>query len=125
MQTEVTLSTTELEYVSLSQSLRDVIPLMRLLKEIHEQFDKTISNKPTVQCTMFEDNLGVLELANVPKMRPRTKHIGNKYHHFRDKVRDKTISVRAVATADQIADYLTTTFPRDSFQKHREALQGW
>ena len=125
MQTEVTLSTTESEYVSLSQSLRDVIPLMRLVNEIRERFDETISDKPTVRCTVFEDNSGALELANVPKMRPRTKHIGNKYHHFRDKVRDKTISIRAVATADQVADYLTKPLPRDSFQKHRNALQRW
>ena len=125
MQTEVTLSTTEAEYVSLSQSLRDVIPLMRLVNEIRETFDDTISAKPTVRCTVFEDNSGALELANVPKMRPRTKHIGNKYHHFRDKVRDKTISILAVATADQVADYLTKPLPRDSFQKHRNALQKW
>ena len=34
MQTEVTLSTTESEYVSLSQSLQDVIPLTRIVDEI-------------------------------------------------------------------------------------------
>ena len=33
-QTEETLATMESEYVSLSQSLQDVIPLMRLVKEI-------------------------------------------------------------------------------------------
>ena len=75
--------------------------------------------------TVFEDNLGVLELANVPKMRPRTKEIGNKYHHFCDKVWDKTISILAVATANQVADYLTKPLPRDSFQKHCNVLQKW
>lgn len=32
-QTEIALSTTEAEYVALSQSMRDVIPLMNLLEE--------------------------------------------------------------------------------------------
>ena len=86
MQTEVTLSTTESEYVSLSQSQRDVIPLMRIVNEIRERFDNSILSKPTVRCTVFEDNSWALELANVPKMRPRTKHINNKYHHFREHV---------------------------------------
>ena len=125
MQTEVTLSTTESEYVSLSQSLQDVIPLMRIVDEIREQFDKDITAKPTVRCTVFEDNSGALELANVPKMRPRTKHINNKYHHFRDHVRNKQILVKAVDTREQVADYLTKPLPRELFQKHRMALQNW
>ena len=90
-----------------------------------ERFDKTISAKPTVNCIVFEDNLQALELANVPKMHPWAKHIGNKYHHFCDKVCDKTIPILAVATANQVADYLTQPLPRNSFQKHCKALQKW
>ena len=125
MQTEVTLSTTESEYVSLSQNLREVIPLMQLVEEIKQKLDANLVAKPTVRCTVFEDNSGALELAMVPKMRPRTKHINNKYHHFREHVRTKKISVLAVDSADQVADYLTKPLSRDMFQKHRMALQGW
>jgi hypothetical protein len=125
MQTEVTLSTTEAEYVSLSQSLRDVIPLMRIVDEIRQRFDAGIAAKPMVRCTVFEDNSGAMEMANVPKMRPRTKHINNKYHHFREHVRNKTISILAVDTKDQVADYLTKPLPKEIFQKHRLALQNW
>ena len=75
--------------------------------------------------TGFEDISGALELANVPKMCPRTKHINNKYHHFRDHVRNKQILVKAVDTREQVADYLTKPLPRELFQKHRMALQNW
>ena len=34
IQTEIALSTTEAEYVGLSQALREAIPLMNLIKEI-------------------------------------------------------------------------------------------
>jgi len=38
------------------------------------------STKPTVYCRDFEDNSGALEIAKVPKTRPRTKHINIKNH---------------------------------------------
>jgi hypothetical protein len=35
------------------------------------------------KCKLFEDNSGAMTLAKSPAMRPRTKHINVKYHHFR------------------------------------------
>ena len=125
MQTEVTLSTTESEYVSLSQSLREVIPLMQLVEEIKQKLDANLVAKLTVCCTVFEDNSGALELAMVPKMQPWTKHISNRYHHFCKHVCTKKISALAVDSADQVADYLTKPLSRDMFQRHRMTLQGW
>lgn len=36
--------------------------------------------KPTIKCKIFEDKASTVELANVPKMRPRTKYLNIKYH---------------------------------------------
>jgi hypothetical protein len=85
LQTEIALSTTEAEYIALSQSMQEVIPHMDIYNSILAimQCDKI---QPTVKCTIFEDNNGALELAKAPKMCPRTKHIvAIKYHHFRSK----------------------------------------
>ena len=38
---------------------------------------------PRVHCTIFEDNNWCIELVKCPKMRPRTKLIGLKFHRFR------------------------------------------
>ncbi len=38
LQTEIALSTAEAEYIALSQSLRDVLPLISLLEELHKIF---------------------------------------------------------------------------------------
>ena len=111
LQTEVALSTTEAEYVCLSQSLRDTIPLMNLLAEVRDKLDKDVISVPAVRCTLFEDNSGALEKASTPKMRPRTKHINIKYHHFRDHVRRKLISIEHVATEDQVADIFNQATP--------------
>ena len=71
LQTQVALSTTDAEYISLSQSLRDVIPIINLVKEIQKKKISTISSVPSVYCKAFEDNSGALEIAKSPKMRPR------------------------------------------------------
>ena len=70
----VTLSATEAECVSLSHSLRDMIPIIDMLDELrkHELFNCTY--KVQVECSAFEDNFGAMELEMVPKIRPRKKY---------------------------------------------------
>ncbi len=85
-QSELALSTTEAEYIALSQAMRDVIPFVELIGELKDHLNLEIE-KPEIACTLFEDNNGALELANAPKYRPRMKHIALKYHHFREHVR--------------------------------------
>jgi hypothetical protein len=127
LQTKLALSTTEAEYVCLSQSLRDTILLMNLLvAEVRDKLDKDVLSVPAVHCTLFEANSEALELARTPKMRPRTKHhINIKYHHFRDHVRRKLISIEQVATEDQVADIFTKPLPVVAFLLHRKSLQRW
>ena len=86
IQTVTALSTTEAEYIALSTSLREVIPLMGMLKEAAEQGVKIDNLPPKIHCTVFEDNSGALELARLPKVRPRMKHINQSFHHFREYV---------------------------------------
>ena len=86
MQTITALSTTEAEYIALSTGLREVIPLMGILKEARENGLHVEDLPLKVHCTVFEDNSGALELARLPKMRPRTKHINQAFHHFHEHV---------------------------------------
>jgi hypothetical protein len=58
-------------------------------------------------------------------MRPRTKHLNIKYHHFREEVRKETISIYHTRTEDQIADIFTKPLAETSFMKHRERIQEW
>jgi len=90
MQTQVALSTMEAEYIALSQSMRDLIPIREVLKEImtivfkvepaityhsHSQaFTDTVGTTAhvTPQSTVFEDNEACLKFARMPKLTPRT-----------------------------------------------------
>jgi hypothetical protein len=68
LQSQVALSTTEAEYIAMSQALRDVIHIMGLLQEMREQDFKVLCTKPYVYCKVFEDNSGALKLARLPKL---------------------------------------------------------
>jgi hypothetical protein len=125
LQTEVALSTTEAEYVALSTALRDVTSLMYLLVEARDHGIANVVSHPIIRCRVFEDNAGALELARVPKMRPRTKHLNVKYHHFREHVRRGLISVLPISTTEQQADLYTKPLALDLFKKFRQSIFGW
>jgi hypothetical protein len=80
---------------------------------------------PVVRCKAFEDNSGALELAQLPKMRPRTRHINVKYHHFREAVAKGQIKGQHVCTHEQLGDALTKNLPQDLFTTLRKKYMGW
>jgi hypothetical protein len=126
LQREVALSTTEAEYNALSESLREVISLMYLVEESKVQLQWATTKKPPlVHCKVFEDNSGALEMGRLPKMRPRTKHICVRMHHFREHVRKGRISLHKIPTRFQLADIATKPQPVLLFQEQRESLLQW
>ena len=58
-------------------------------------------------------------------MRPRTKHIVLKYHHFRKHVKDGTISIAYLESKRQIVDIFTKPLGDLQFAALRKSLTGW
>ena len=125
LQHEIALSSTESEYTGLSYALREVIPIMNLLREMADL--KYISNyaPPKVACTVFEDNSGALQMANIHKYRPRTKHLNVKLHHFRQYVEEGLIKIVPIASENQQADYLTKPVKVETLTRLRKLVMGW
>jgi hypothetical protein len=67
--------------IAMSKVAPDLIPRWDLLLEFSST-TKLIVGDTITHLTIFEENKGSLDLANAPKLQPRTKHIGIKYHHF-------------------------------------------
>jgi hypothetical protein len=125
LQTEIALSSTKSEYITLSQSLPEVTNMIDLIKELQKAgfgFDEL---PPKVKCKAFEDNNGALKMAMVQQLCPRTKHINGKYHHFRSAVNKGTIELEKIDTTDQIADIFTKPLGVELFQKLRRRMMGW
>jgi hypothetical protein len=119
LQSQIALSSTEAEYLALSTALREVIPLMELVKEMKSHGFGCQATQPKVHCRTFEDNTGAIEIATVHKTRPRTKHINVAYHHFRSYVTSGDISVHDIDTTPQRADIFTKSVNATSFFKLR------
>ena len=100
MQSKVALSTTKAECIALSLSTRDLIPIKNMV-ECLNQFIKVNNKEINTHSTYFEDNTDTLQLATEPRCRPRTKHVCVKHHHFRQCMKNKIISIRAIDTNDQ------------------------
>ena len=124
MQTEIALSTTEAEYIALSQSMREIIPILEMIHELRNVYDLS-KDKPLINCTLFEDNNGALQLAKEPKYRPRTKHIALKYHHFRQYVKQGLVDIQPIDTKVQVADIFTKPLEPKQFEFLRNKLCGW
>jgi hypothetical protein len=125
LQTEIALSSTESENISLSQSLRDVIYIIDLITEMRVAGFEFDNIPPIIHCKAFEDNNGALEMASVHKLCPRTKHINVKYHRFWRSVLDGTISLHKISTHDQIADIFTKPLSVIPFTNLHRVLMGW
>lgn len=110
-QPTVALSTTESEYVAASQTLKELIWVNRLLREI----------VPSVNIVphLNIDNQSAIKLIKNPEFHKRTKHIDIKYHFIREQYQKSVFEPIYVQSKDQIADIFTKPLPKESFARFR------
>ena len=124
LQTEIALSTSEAEYISLYQALGTVIPLMNLVEELSDIFPIYI-NKKYLHCKVFEDNKSCIAMTKSSNFSVRTNHIALKYHHFKSYVDSKRLRIIYTCSEDQLADILTKPLPDGQFHILQKVLNGW
>ena len=126
LQTEIAVSTMQAEYISLSEGMRELIPLKRQIEEICDVLN--IVRDPTIQiCKVHEDNEGALKLATAPleKVTPQSKFFAIKYHWFRSKLDELGVQILGIRSNDQKADIFTKGLQKSSYQNIRKLLMGW
>jgi transposase InsO family protein len=116
-QSTIALSSTEAEYMALTQAVKEAIWLRRLLHELG--FEAQVSG-PT---KIFEDNQSSIAIAKNPIHHSRTKHIDIQHHFVRDKVETMEIELQYLSTEEMIADALTKPVPRPKFAKLVDKMQ--
>lgn len=103
-QSTTALSSTEAEYMSMSNASKEAIYLRRLLQELGFLENESV--------TLHVDNQGALKLAVNPVYHNRSKHIDIKYHHIRDVVESKSVELKYCPTENMIADIFTKNLPK-------------
>ena len=126
LQTEIALSTLHAEYVALSQSLRDLLPVKELVKELLQGMGIDSGKLKFVsKSTVFEDKNGAIRVATCPKLTPTSKFIAVKYHWFRQHVESGEIHIVKVESSKQLADIFTKGLLGEKFLAIRKLLCGW
>jgi hypothetical protein len=112
-QKSIALSSTEAEYMSLSDTSRQVVWIRSLFEELG------ITLGPIPLCG---DNQGSIFLASNPVQEKRIKHIDLRYHYIREVIRSKKIELLFIEGAENPADLFTKNLGRIKFTKFREQL---
>lgn len=111
-QKEVALSTSNAEYVAISEGAREVKFLSYLTRQPLNH------NIPTILC----DNKGAILNCKQELPHKRSKHIDVKYHFIKDEVKQNNIEVRHVRSKDNIADIFTKPLRKVLFRKFRDLI---
>lgn len=98
-QRTVALSSTEAEYMALTEGTKESIYWTSLLQELgfHDLTDVKV----------HIDNLGALKLAENPVFHARSKHIDIRHHFVREALRDKRVRIQHLSTNENVADMFT------------------
>ena len=112
-QSTVAVSSTEAEYVALSEVTREVVYLRTML--LHMGF-------PQPTTVVFEDNQPCIRIATNPMLTPHVKHVQIKYHYTREVIERKEIRLVNIATTDMVADMLTKALGKPLFEKFRSFM---
>ena len=127
LQTEISTSTMEAEYIALSNSMKKLLPLRVTYANLMDTLNLKVDKCSRIS-TVFEDNQAALILANAnnpPRLTPRSKSIAVKYHWFREHLKEGEIVMEAIATDFQKANIMTKPLTHINFAREREMVMGW
>ncbi|MCO5555147.1 hypothetical protein L7F22_008689 [Adiantum nelumboides] len=113
LQTCVTQSTTEAEYIVASEACKEVVWLGRLVTDLGIK-----EETPMLYC----DSQSAIQLARNPVYYSNTKHVDVKYHSIKKIVEDEQVQLVKVHTTDNPVDLLTKGLPGESFAHCRKLL---
>ena len=114
----VTLSTTEGEYVTMADGVKETLHVRGGLVFLMPSLGSTSVG------VFFEHNKGAIDLAKNPLSSSNSKHIDVRYRFLRELVGTGDLSGKYSRTDDQHADSLTKAIGKESFEKHRHFLLG-
>lgn len=100
----VALSSTEAEYIGLSQASKEAIYLKSLLNSL-------INDTRDEPVVINNDNQSAHHIARNKMNHNRTKHIEIRYHFVREAILNEAVEVRYVPSQEMLADMLTKSLP--------------
>ena len=113
-QQSVTLSSTEAEWMALSEAVKDILFLKYLCESMHIKVETPI--------TVRVDNLGAVFMSTNTTTNTRTKHIDIRSKFVREYVQDGTIKIIFVRSEENDSDIMTKNLGSKLHSKHADKL---
>ena len=98
-QRTVALSSTEAEYMCVTEAAKEAICIFNLLKEL--------KRKESSEIIIYNDNQSAEKLAKNPVYHARSKHIDIRYHFIRQAIKEYPLRIEYLPTEEMTADILT------------------
>lgn len=106
----VALSSTEAEYIALTDSFKEAQWLQHLLQEVF--------SSPQLPTVIFEDNQSTIKLARNKAHSNRTKHIDVRYHYVREVIQRGQLILKYCPTESMTADIMTKPLGKILHMRH-------
>ena len=112
----VTLSSSEAEYVAISEAAKEIKFIFYLLKDIGVDVQLPIVVKT--------DNIGALFMSQNASTGVRTRHIDTRYHFIREIIDDGLIKIEFVRSKENDSDIFTKNVNQETYERHVKNFLG-
>ena len=113
-QRSVTLSSSEAEWVALSEAVKEIMFVVQLLE--------SMKIKVKLPVTVRVDNVGAIFMSKNISTSSRTKHVDIRTKYVNEYVEDGIIKIIFVQSSDNDSDIMTKNVSGDLLEKHAEKL---
>ena len=103
----VTLSTTEVEYITATEACKELLWMKKFIQELDFKQQRYV---------MLCDNQSVIHFGKNSTFHARSKHIDVRCHWLRDALNDNLFELKKIHTDHNGFDMLTKTLPREKLE---------
>ncbi|KAL5863382.1 hypothetical protein ACOSQ3_000896 [Xanthoceras sorbifolium] len=107
----IALSTTEAEYIAITEGCKEMLWMEKFLQELDQKQESYV---------LYCDSQSAIHLSKNQTFHSRSKHIDIRYHWIRDVLENKLLQVEKIHTNDNGADMMTKNLPREKLAICRE-----
>ena len=134
LHSEITLSTTEAEYVTLSMCLHTLLPICHLLLQVTQVLDLSPACFAALCCHIFQDNHAALQLAVHQCITNQTKYFLVKWHWFWEHVwhgpdndgdPNRFLIITNESTHTMRANFFTKGLSNKKYEANHALSQNW
>ena len=108
-QKSVTLSSSEAEYVALSEAAKEIKFIYQLLQSIGIEIELPI--------VVRVDNVGAIFMSENTSTSGRTKHVDVRYRYVNEMILDGFLKIQFVKTEENVADIFTKNVSSETYKK--------